>query len=299
MSASAVLLLFSNSFPTIGWRVAMLLSVFIVIPALLARYKLADSPFFERLKQREQLAKMPSFAVFKTHAAPILLLALVCGFQQMDGYVSGTYVISFMDFAGIPLATTATLLLIARFGDVLGVVLSGPCADLLRRKGVAYMAIGLTTILSYPFVLAILARNITLIATLQLLITFFGIGLLHGLAPILTSEAFPTKFRYSGTGISYSLSAMFGGMIAPSLLAGLIGRDVAQKWFYVPIVYAVYCGVAVFALAFIRETRDLDFEELDSLEVQPEPTTASAQTSPHSHAETLTQPVRVMRKGSD
>src|SRR5438093_7385250 len=117
MCASAVLLVFSKSFATTGWRVAMLLSAVIVIPALLARYKLADSPLFERLKQHEQLAKMPSFTVFKTHAASIVLLALVCGFQQMDGYVSGTYVISFMEFAGIPLTTTATLLLLARFGD--------------------------------------------------------------------------------------------------------------------------------------------------------------------------------------
>ena len=48
ISASAVLLLLSDSFATGGWRVAMLLSVVIVIPAVLARYKLADSPLFER-----------------------------------------------------------------------------------------------------------------------------------------------------------------------------------------------------------------------------------------------------------
>ncbi len=267
MSASAILLLFSKSFATTGWRAAMLLSVLIVIPALLARYKLADSPLFERLKQREQLAQMPSFAVFKKHAAPIILISLVSGFQQMDGYVSGTYVISFMKFAGIPLATTASLLLFARFADVLGVFLSGPCADILKRKRAAYIAIALTTVLSYPFVHAILGKHIVAMAALQFLITFFGIGVLHGLAPILTAESFPTKFRYSGTGISYALSAIFGGMIAPSLLAGLIGRDVAHKWYYVPIVYTVYCAVAMLALLFIRETRDVKLEELDQAEL--------------------------------
>jgi len=117
--------------------------------------------------------------------------------------------------------------------------------------------------LSYPYVLAILGKRIALLAALQFFITFFGIGLLHGLAPILTSESFPTKFRYSGTGISYSLSAIFGGMIAPSLLAGLIGTDVAHKWYYVPIVYSIYCAVALLALVFIRETRDVSLEELD------------------------------------
>ena len=263
IAANATVKIFSKTFNTTGWRIGMLLSAVIVIPALLARYKLADSPLFERLRQREQLARMPSFSVFKKFAAPIILLALVSAFQQMDGYVSGTYSISFMKFAGIPLATTATILLVSRFGDILGVILSGPWADLFKRRIVAYIAIACTTLLSYPYVRAILGKQLMLMMILQFLITFFGIGVLHGLAPILTAESFPTKFRYSGTGISYSLSAIFGGMIAPPVLAGLIGKDVAHKWHFVPIVYAVYCVVAMLALLFVRETRDIDMEEMD------------------------------------
>jgi MFS family permease len=269
MAASAVMLVLHTSFATTGWRVAMLLSALIVAPALLARYKLADTPLFERLKQKDQLAKLPSFSVFKKHSRPIILLALVSAFQQMDGYVSGTYVISFMKFAGIPLATTAVIMILSRIGDILGVVLAGPMADLCKRRMVAYLAIGFTTLISYPFVLAILGKHLALIMLLQFLITFFGIGLLHGLAPIITSESFPTKFRYSGTGISYSISAIMGGMVAPSVLAGLIGQDVLHKWFYVPVVYSVYCVVAMVALLFIRETRDLSLEELDQEASRP------------------------------
>lgn len=263
MAASSVMFLLSKSFKTGGWRVAMLLSAVIVLPALLARYKLADTPLFERLKQQEQLVRLPSFAVFKQHSRPILLLALVSAFQQMDGYVTGTYIISFHALCGIPLATTALILLVSRLGDILGVAVSGPFADLFKRRQVAYLAIGCTTLLSYPLVKAILIRNIPLCILLQFLITFFGIGLLHGLAPVLTSESFPTKFRYSGTGISYNFSAILGGMIAPSVLAGLIGQDALRNWHYVPIVYGLYCVVAMGALAFVRETRDLSLEELD------------------------------------
>jgi MFS family permease len=263
--ASAVLLLFSDSFAAGGWRIAMLLSAIIVIPALLARYKLADSPLFERVKERDQVARLPSVAVFRTHASRIVLLALVFAFQQMDGYISGTYIISFMNFAGIPLATTAMLLLVGRVGDAAGIIISGPAANLLRRRGVALIAMALTTALSLPFVLAILSGRVVMIALLQFFITFLGVGVLHGLAPILTSESFPTKFRYSGGGIAFNLSAIFGGMIAPSLLAGLIGTEVARRWFYVPVVYAIYCAVGMLAVAFITETRDVELEELDGL----------------------------------
>jgi len=263
ISASAVFLVLRRSFATTGWRIAMLLSAIIVIPALVARYKLADSPLFEQLKRRDQLARVPSLAVIREHHVPIILLATVSAFQVMDSNVTGTYAISFMRFAGIPLATTATIIFLSRIGDVLGVLLSGPLADLCKRRMVAYLAIGLTTLLSYPSALAILGRRIPLVMFLQFLITFFGLGLLHGLAPILTSETFPTKFRYSGTGISFGLAGIMGGMIAPPLLARLIGQDVLHKWYYLPVIYAVYCAAAMLALLFIPETRDLHLEDLD------------------------------------
>ena len=266
LAASGVMLVMNRSFATTGWRIAMLLSAVIVLPALLARYKLADSPLFERLKQGEELAALPSFGVFKMHAGPIFLVALVVAFMSMDGFVMGTYFISFMKFVGIPLATTAVILMLGRVADAFGVLLSGPIADFCKRRIAAYIAIGLTTLLSYPFALAVLSKRIGLVMALQIPISFFGIGVLHGLAPILASESFPTKFRYSGTGISYNLCHLFGGMIAPSALAGLIGQDVFRKWYYVPACYAFYCIVAMLALLFIRETRDVNLEYLDQVE---------------------------------
>ena len=263
MAASGMFLLLRKSFATTGWRVAMLLSAAIAIPALVARYKLSDSPLFQQLKQRQQLARLPSFAVFHRHAAPILLLAIVSAFQNLDTVVTVTYIVSFMNLAGIPLATTAIIIFLSRFADVTGVLLSGPLADICKRRRLAYFAIAATTLISYPFAMAIVGKHVVLVAVLQCLIVLFGMGLLHGLVPILSSETFPTRFRYSGTGISYGLSGILAGMIAPPLLASLIGQDVAHRWYYLPLTYAVYGAAAMLALVFIRETRDIRLEDLD------------------------------------
>jgi MHS family shikimate/dehydroshikimate transporter-like MFS transporter len=279
MAGSTVFLFWRNNFATTGWRIAMLLSAVIAVPALIARYKLSDSPIFEQLKRRERLARLPSFGVFQEHAVPILALAVVIAFQTVEGAVSGAYMISFMHFADIPLATIAMIIFLSRIADVAGVVLSGPLADLCKRKVVAYLALGVTTILSYPFVLAVLGKHILLVAILQFLIVLLGMGIMHGLTPILTSENFPTKFRYSGSGISFGLAGVLGGMIAPSLLARLVGEDIFHKWHYVPLVYCVYCAAAMLALLFIRETRDISLEDLDlpaSNVVAPRLSTAAA-----------------------
>ncbi|HEV2420842.1 MAG TPA: MFS transporter [Candidatus Acidoferrales bacterium] len=266
MAASGMFLLLRKSFATTGWRVAMLLSAVIAIPALVARYKLSDSPLFQQLKQKQQLARLPSFAVFRRHATPLLLLAMVSAFQNLDTVVTGTYIVSFMHLAGIPLATAAIIIFLSRFADVTGVLLSGPFADICKRRKLAYFAIGATTLISYPFALAIVGRHIVLAAVLECAIVLFGMGFLHGLVPILSSETFPTKFRYSGAGISYGLSGIFAGMLAPPLLATLIGQDVAHRWYYLPLTYAVYGAAAMLALVFIRETRDVRLEDLDTSE---------------------------------
>jgi MFS family permease len=121
-------------------------------------------------------------------------------------------------------------------------------------------------LISYPFAMAIVRNHLVLVATLQCLIVLFGMGLLHGLVPILTSETFPTRFRYSGAGISYGLSGILAGMIAPTLLARLIGQDLVHRWYYLPAIYAIYGTAAMFALLFIRETRDVTLEDLDTSE---------------------------------
>jgi len=201
---------------------------------------------------------LPSFAVFRRHAAPILLLAAVSAFQSLATVVTGTYIVSFMHLAGMPLATVAIIIFLSRFADVTGVLFSGPLADICKRRRLAYFAIGA------PFARAIVGKHVVLVTVLQFLIVLFGMGLLHGLVPILTSETFPTRFQYSGTGISYGLSGILAGMIAPPLLASLIGPDVAHHWHYLPLTYAVYGAAAMLALLFIRETRDIRLEDLDT-----------------------------------
>ena len=92
----------------------------------------------------------------------------------------------------------------------------------------------------------------------------FGIGAMHAYAPVLASEQFPTKFRYSGGGIAYNLSAVIGGMFTPALLSELIGKDVVTKFYYIPLFYFIYFIVAVIAILKMKETKDIDLDAIDT-----------------------------------
>ncbi len=90
---------------------------------------------------------------------------------------------------------------------------------------------------------------------------------MHAFAPVIASENFPTKYRYSGSGIAYQLSAIIGGMFTPSILTALIGKDVLTKWFYVPLFYFIYFVIAAVALIFLKETKDVKLADLDQKEI--------------------------------
>jgi hypothetical protein len=70
---------------------------------------------------------------------------MVFAFQLMDAVVTGTYSISFMQFAGITLDSIAAIVFSSRIADVVGVLLSGPVADLVNRRNVGRLSITLTT----------------------------------------------------------------------------------------------------------------------------------------------------------
>jgi len=65
-------------------------------------------------------------------------------------------------------------------------------------------------------------------------------------------------------------------MTAPPLLASLIGQDILHKWYYVPVIYAVYCSAAILGLLFLQETRNLRLEDLDIPKTDSIPRSAPA-----------------------
>jgi MHS family shikimate/dehydroshikimate transporter-like MFS transporter len=264
--ALGALALLIPNFSTTGWRIAFLLSLAIVVPSLIARYIIKESPFMVELIKRGAVAKYPSISVFKRYLKPIILLSLFSSFQQFDGYTSLTYMVDYMSKAGYELSLISFIVLTGRIFDFAGVFMNGWLSQVTKRKLAGYLTVSITTLLSYPYVLSILSKNIPLVLVTQSLIVFLGVGTLHALAPVLTSEQFPTKYRYSGSGIAYELSSVIGGMFTPSILAYLIGSNVSSNYFYIPLLYLIYGLIAIISVSLLRETKGLKLEELDKEE---------------------------------
>jgi len=264
--AGALALLLPN-FSTTGWRIAFVLSAVIFVPALIARYLIRESPLMLPLLEKKLTAAAPSISVFKRYWKPILLIALFAAFQQFDGYASLTYMVTFMKFLAYPIVLISLIVIVGRVYDLSGVFLNAIFTKYFSRKVSGFIMLLVTVVFSYLFTYSIVIRNFPLIFVSELFLVLFGVGLMHAFAPVLASENFPTKYRYSGAGIAYQLSAVIGGMFTPTILTSLIGKAVLTKWFYVPLFYFIYFIIAAIALMLLKETKNVRLADLDQKEI--------------------------------
>ena len=260
--AGALALLIPN-FATTGWRLAFILSAIIFIPALVARIIIRESPFMAKLLEQKLTVSAPSILVFRRYWLPIILLAMWSSFQQFDGYASLTYMVTFMKFLAYPITLISLIIIVGRIYDLAGVFVNAVVSKYFTRRIAGFIMIAITTVFSYVFTYSLVIKNLPLVFISELFLVLFGVGLMHAFAPVLASENFPTRYRYSGSGIAYQLSAVIGGMFTPALLTALIGKEVMTKWFYVPLFYFIYFIIAAIALALLRETKGIALAKLD------------------------------------
>ena len=260
--AGALALLIPN-FATTGWRLAFILSAIIFIPALVARIIIRESPFMAKLLEQKLTVSAPSILVFRRYWLPIILLAMWSSFQQFDGYASLTYMVTFMKFLAYPITLISLIIIVGRIYDLAGVFVNAVVSKYFTRRIAGFIMIAITTVFSYVFTYSLIIKNLPLVFISELFLVLFGVGLMHAFAPVLASENFPTRYRYSGSGIAYQLSAVIGGMFTPSILTALIGKEVMTKWFYVPLFYFIYFIIAAIALALLRETKGIALAKLD------------------------------------
>nr|WP_154928707.1 MFS transporter [Pantoea agglomerans] len=112
---------------------------------------------------------------------------------------------------------------ISNLGFAVTIIPAGMLSDRIGRRTVMVSAAILLLVLSLPLLNLLQAENTA--TGLKGLVVFIAggvVGLLAGPGPAMLSEMFPTRVRYTGLGLAYSLSnALFSGC-AGLIITGLI-----------------------------------------------------------------------------
>ncbi|MEM0374261.1 MAG: MFS transporter [Sulfolobaceae archaeon] len=261
--ATGLILLFSvllspSDFNSYGWRILYILGGLIAVIGVYIRLKISESPIFYKLRERNQIARVPLSDAFRSNWKEILIgIGFIVGGTTMT-YTTGVFASSYLQTViKLPTYLASSALLI---GYVTLSVLSplwGRLSDKVGRKPLMIAeAVGLLLFV-YPYFLLLSTGNFLIIVLAQVVAqTIFSMA--NGAYPAALSEMFPTSVRYTALSFVYHVGvAAFGGT-TPYINTYLI---YVTKNNLAPVYWGVF-GMLVTLVAYLiyKETKGTEFE---------------------------------------
>ena len=235
-----------------GWRIPFLVAAPLGLIAFWIRRKLGESPMFQEAENDDTTEHAPLRATIRTQARPMIILAGYISLTALSFYIFSTYMTTFLrevvQLEAVPvLASNVIALTLA----AITAPFAGRLCDRFGRRKTMFTSAVLLGATAIPGYLIVSTGTFTTALAGQLLI-MFGTVTANVVTAVLLTEVFPTKVRYTASGITYNVSyALFGGT-APYVATWLI--DVTDN----PVSPAIYLSViavgAFIATALMPET---------------------------------------------
>jgi MHS family proline/betaine transporter-like MFS transporter len=217
-------MLSESAMDSYGWRIPFLIAGVLGLVGLYIRLKLGDTPDFEELREKGEVATSPLREALTTSWRPILQIAGLVVIHNVGFYIVFTYLPTYFTktleftktnaFISITIASIVAIALIPPLGAL---------SDRIGRKpllitgavGFAVFAYPLFMLLNTGSLAAAIAAHAALAAIESI---FVSASLAAG------AELFATRVRSSGYSIGYNVSvAIFGGT-APYVATWLVAR---------------------------------------------------------------------------
>ncbi|HHT0395226.1 TPA: MFS transporter [Raoultella planticola] len=237
-----------------GWRLPFFLAIPMGGVALWLRMKMEETPGFLRQQKQQQ----PQASANLSHT----LKAIMTGIGRLMVWSAAgyTYLVIMPAYLQSSLHTgfnqALLIAVISNIGFAITILPAGILSDKWGRRNVMVIAAVLLLILALPLLKILQAESSTLLVKALVVLVAGGlVGMLAGPGPAMLSEMFPTKVRYTGLGLAYSLSnAIFSGC-AGLIITGLIKQTGNLD---IPAYYVMATAVvSIFALMTLKKNDHL------------------------------------------
>lgn len=243
-----------------AWRIPFLLALPLGLVALWLRLHLEETPTFSDAQHPAQTHYTPSAR--ETCKA----IALGIGRLMVWSAAGYTFLVIMPGYLQTSLHTgmqTALLMaLLSNVGFALTILPAGWLSDRIGRRRVMVSAAVMLLVLTLPLLKVLQADVAVAVKGVAVLLAGAVVGLLAGPGPAMLSEMFPTRVRYTGLGVAYSLSnAIFSGC------AGLIITSLIKQTGNVDIPAWYVMVTAVISIGALMTLRPDDHRRaLDAIE---------------------------------
>jgi len=237
----------TENFQGWGWRIAFVVGALLGPVGYYLRTRTAETPVFRQVEVRKTIASSPLLVALSTHWKTIVAGICICAIAAASTQTFQIYLTQFarqqlkLDATASLLITSASLAFAAIY-----ILCIGRLSDNIGRKTLVLASSIGFIVFTYPL-FGMLAASPTL--TTYLIVQFAGAalyGLVFGVLPTLLAELFPTKVRYTGISISFSIAIMSFGGFTPFINTYLVqatGNSAAPAFWVMAV--AVLSGIAM------------------------------------------------------
>src|SRR5689334_7851540 len=258
-----------------AWRIPFLVSFLLVAIAIYIRLQLQETPIFQEIKAKGQMAKNPWKEAFLSANIKYILIAIVVLIGQGVVWYSGQFwaLYFLQQVTKVDPLTTAYIVGAALLLATPSLIFFGWLSDQIGRKPVILGGMLLAAITYYPLYLWLGSvtqpGNINYpIAIFIIFILVCYVGMVYGPVGAFLAEFFPSRIRYTSVSVPYHIGNGWGGGLVPFITSAAFAAtgSIGYALLYPIIVPAVCFVIALFIMPETRKT---------SIWEQIEPRTAS------------------------
>jgi metabolite-proton symporter len=244
----------NDQFLAFGWRIPFLASSALVAVGLYVRLALTETPVFTASVSDRAPARVPIITVLRDHPGALVTGTLTALATFVTFYLMTVFTLA---WGTAELGFTRDEFLRIQLVGVVCLAATIPIAAVLAEGGRRRVLIGssIATAL-FGLVMGPLFLAGTTGAALTVAIGLGLMGMSFGPLGALLSELFPTKARYTGSSLAFSLAGIFGASFAPYIATWLANTYGLQ------FVGYYLTGAALLSLAGVMATPETSTSDL-------------------------------------
>jgi MFS family permease len=201
-----------------AWRIPFLVSVALILYGVWLRARVAETPQFSELKAKDEIAKAPVSEVLANHWRRVLMGCTIKFGPDAVGALMFVFILTYLtQVVKVDRSLALSAVSIGSAANLVTIPLFGSLSDRFGRRPVYLVGIGLAIV----WTLVLFRLLDTAIPAVVILAAVIGLVIhasLWGTQASFITEQFPTRLRYTGSSLSYTLA----GIVAAATPAAMV-----------------------------------------------------------------------------
>jgi len=246
----------NDTFIAWAWRIPFLVSVVLILYGVWLRARVPETPQFSILKAKDDIARAPVMEVLGSHWRRVLMGCSIKFGPDAVGAMMFVFTLTYLtQVVMVDRSLALSAVSIGSAANLVTIPLFVSLSDRIGRRTLYLLGIALALVYTGPL-FQLLDTGIPSVIILAVVIGLVIHASLWGTQASFISEQFPTRLRYTGSSLSYTLA----GILAAATPAVLVALQSHFGTSWGPAAYVVLLLVVTATAIMVGTTKPVDDE---------------------------------------